>query len=473
MDTVDTTDASAPGDGLARLLSRLRQLLGTEHVITDADQRAGYEADWTGRFRGTAAAILRPADTGEVAAVMRECAGERVAIITQGGNTSLVGGSVPRPDDAHRRPQLVVSTRRLKRMDPIDTTAMQVTVGAGVTLTEWRDHARAVGVDIPVDFAARDSATIGGAIATNAGGSRVVRFATMRRQVTGIEAVLPTGEVIGSLTGLVKQTAGVDLAGVLAGSEGTLAVITAARLAVVPWYRRVATAMVAVDGFDSALGLLEAFASASDDLDSIEFIAPEALDVVAAHLGRSAPIHTTDAGLYLMVELAGHHDPTDTLVSVLGALDGVLATAVATDSASREQLLSYRDRITESINAIATPLKLDVAVAPDGLDGLIDLARAAARHHGGALYAFGHLAEGNVHLNLLGLGDATERVTDEILTAVASAGGTISAEHGIGIAKARWLPLIRNTAEIDVLCGIRQAFDPDGVMNPGVLDPQH
>ncbi len=403
--------------------------------------------------------------------MLRECAGEAVAIITQGGNTSLVGGSVPRPGDAHRSPQLVISTGRLRRIDPVDTTAMQVTLGAGVTVTEWRNHARAAGVDIPVDFAARDSATIAGAIATNAGGSRVVRFGTMRRQVTGIEAVLPTGEVIGSLTGLIKQTAGVDLAGVLAGSEGTLAVITAARLAVVPWYQHVATAMVAVDGFDSALGLLEALGSAADALDSIEFIAPEALDVVAAHLGRSAPIRSTDAGLYLLVELAGHHDPTDTLVSVLSTLDGVLATAVVNDSAGREQLLAYRDRITESINAIATPLKLDVAVAPDGLDVLIGLARAVASRHGGALYAFGHLAEGNVHLNLLGLGDAADRVTDEILTAVASVGGTISAEHGIGIAKARWLPLIRTPAEMEVLSGIRRAFDPDGVMNPGVLDP--
>lgn len=468
-------DSPGPGD-LERLVIRLRQLLGADHVITDADQRAGYETDWTRRFSGTATAVLRPATTDEVAAVLRECAGEQIAIITQGGNTSLVGGSVPRHrdgehDDRHR-PQFVLSTQRLTRMDPVDRSAMQVTVGAGVTLAEWRDHARSAGVDIAVDFAARDSATVAGAIATNAGGSRVVRFGTMRRQVVGIEAVLPNGEVIGSLTGLAKQTAGADLGGLLAGSEGTLAVICAARLRVVPWYRQVATAMVALDRFDRALEVLGALASATDDLDSIEFIAPEALELVSTHLGRRAPAHRDDAAVYLLVELAGHHDPTDTLVAVLDGCDGVLDTAVATDSASRAHLLAYRDRITESINAVGIPLKLDVAVAPRDLEALIDLARAAAQRHRGRLFAFGHLAEGNVHLNLLDLDVAvTDAVTDEILTAVAEVGGTISAEHGIGIAKARWLPLIRSAAEIEVLTGMRRAFDPAGIMNPGVLDP--
>lgn len=468
----------APGAARAAALDTLVGIVGTAHVLADTDVRASYEVDWTGRYRGTCLAVVRPADTDEVGEVVRTCAALGIAIVPQGGNTGLVGGSVPRPQGTDPRPAVVLSTRRLGSLGPVDVGAAQATLGAGVTLAAWRDHARAVGLDAPVDFGARDSATIGGAIATNAGGSRVVRFGTMRQQVVGVEAVLASGEVVGSLAGLPKETVGVHLPSLLAGSEGTLAIITAARLRLVPWYRATATAMVGVAGLTEAVALLARLRGAVPSLDSVELVLPEALELVAAHLGSNPPIEGVGdrIGAVVLVECAAHSDPTDELTEALGSAEEVVDAAVATEGPAREHLVAFRDRITEAINAVGVPYKLDVAVPVQRLPDLLQVARGAVDRIGGRLVPFGHLAEGNVHLNVLGLGgpDGAERadtLARAILPEVAAMGGTISAEHGVGIAKTRWLHLVRSPAELDVLASIRRALDPAGLLNPGVLTP--
>ena len=214
-------------DRTTELVRSLSSIVGADHVFADDDRRAGYESDWTGRYTGTCAAVARPADTDEVARLLEYCNNHAVGVVTQAGNTGLVGGGVPRPDADG--PAIVLSLRRLDRIGGLDASSMHVTAGAGLTIAEWQRTARVGGFDTPVDFAARDSATVGGAIATNAGGSRVVRFGTMRQQVVGVEAVLADGTVVGSLSDLPKETVGLHWPSVLAGSEGTLAVITAAR----------------------------------------------------------------------------------------------------------------------------------------------------------------------------------------------------------------------------------------------------
>lgn len=269
-------------DPLARALA---EVVGADHVLTDPEVTAGYATDWTGRFRGDARLVVRPGDTIEVAAVMTRCAEVGAAVVPQGGNTGLVGGSVPR-----EVPMIVVSTRRLTSLGPVDAGAAQVTLGAGVTLSGWRDHARSAGLDAPVDFASRDSATVGGAVATNAGGSRVVRYGTMRAQVTGVEAVLADGSVIGSLAGLPKETVGVHWPSLLAGSEGSLAVLSAVRLRLVPWHRARATAMVATATLSDAVAVLAALRTGAAHLDSVELILPEAMALIAGHLGAPPPI---------------------------------------------------------------------------------------------------------------------------------------------------------------------------------------
>ncbi len=447
------------------LAAALAAVVGPAHVLTDPDMTASYAVDWTGRFRGEARLVVRPGDAGEVAEVVRRCAESGAEIVPQGGNTGLVGGSVPR-----WRPMVVLSTRRLDELGPIDDGALQVTAGAGVTLARWRKHARAAGVDTPVDFASRDSATVGGAVATNAGGSRVVRFGTMRSQVVGVSAVLADGSTVGSLGGLPKETVGLHLPSVLCGSEGTLAVLTAMRLRVVPWYQRTATAMVTTAGLDEAVAVLAHLRLAATHLDAVELILPEAMDVVAEHLGTTPPLGPTGVGAYIVVECADHDDPTDELTDALAGRSEVIDAAVTTEGPARERLVAFRDRITEAISTRGVPLKLDVAVPVAALGELMVAARRAVVRHGGQIVPFGHLAEGNVHVNVLEPG-APEAITDEVLTAATELGGTISAEHGVGIAKTPWLHLVRTPAELAAAAAIKRALDPAGILNPGVLDP--
>jgi FAD/FMN-containing dehydrogenase len=448
------------------LVRALIEVVGSEHVLTDRDVTASYATDWTRRFQGEAMLVVRPADAEEVAAVVARCAEARVPLVPQGGNTGLVGGSVPRAT-----PMVVLSTRRLDRLEPVDAAAMQVSAGAGVTIARWRQHARDAGLDAPVDFASRESATVGGAVATNAGGSRVVRFGTMRAQVAGVTAVLADGSVIGSLSGLPKETAGLHWPSLLCGSEGTLGVLTAVRLRLVPWYRHTATAMVATRGLDEAVAVLTHLRAGVPHLDAVELILPEAMQLVADHLAARPPVGDVgDTVAYVVVECADHADPTDELTGALAGRDEILDAAVTTEGPSRDRLVAFRDRIAEAIAASGVPLKLDVAVPVGALAELVADTRRAIDRHGGRLIPFGHLAEGNVHLNVLDPGDP-EAITADVLASAAGLGGTISAEHGLGIAKTRWLHLIRSPAELAAAAAVKRALDPAGILNPGVLQP--
>lgn len=455
-----------------RLVDELRSLVGDDDVLTDDDLRAAYEADWTGRYGGRCLAVVRPRSAAAVGDVLRACGAHGVSVVPQGGNTGLVGGGVPRGDDGHT---IVLSTRGITHVGEADPASMQITVDAGVTIGAWRDAARAIGLDSPVDFAARDSATVGGAIATNAGGSRVVRFGTMRRQVVGVEAVLADGTVVGSLAGLPKETAGLHWPSLLAGSEGTLGIITRARLTLVPWYQSTVTALVSVPSLADALELLATLRSSVPSLDAVELVLPEAYDLVLAHLDRSPPVERPgDGGCVVLVECAAHDDPSDELLRALEShADRFVDTAIATEPAPRQALLDVRDHVTEAIAAASTRMgtptfKLDVAVPTERLGELLEIARRAADDDGCRLVAFGHLAEGNVHLNHLGA-SAPDRIADHVLGEVARLGGTISAEHGIGIAKAGYLDLIRSEADLAAQRALTHALDRDRLLNPGVL----
>lgn len=445
------------------LFDTLAGIVGRDHVLDDPDVTASFARDWTGRFVGEALLVVRPGTGDEVAAVVAACAQSDTPLVPQGGNTGLVGGCVPRG-----MPMVVLSTTRLTSLGEVDAGASQVTLGAGVTMANWRRHAREAGFDSPVDFASRDSATVGGAVATNAGGSRVVRFGTMRSQVTGLDAVLADGSHVGSLAGLPKETVGLHWPSLLSGSEGTLAVMTTVRLRLVPWYRHTATAMVATANLADAVTVLSALRANVPNLDAVELILPEAMAVVAAHLGSTPPVGDASTGAYVVVECADHADPTEELMAALAELREVRDAAVATSGPLRERLIAFRDRITESIGALGVPLKLDVAVPVAALDELMAVVRAALAEHGGRVVPFGHLAEGNVHVNILEPGNP-EALTARILTAAADLGGTISAEHGVGVAKSKWLHLVRTPAELAAAAAVKHALDPAGILNPGVL----
>lgn len=449
-----------------KLADELRTIVGDSHVLVDADLRAPYETDWTRRFHGSASCVVRPASTEEVAAVVRACAVAGAPIVLQGGNTGLVGGAVPTGRE------VLVSLTRLTGLDPVDEVSAQVTAGAGVTLEKLQQHARAAGLDFGVDLAARSAATVGGLVATNAGGIRVLRYGSMRAQVAGLEAVLADGIVVSRLTGLAKDNTGYDLTQLLAGSEGTLAVLTRVRLRLVPMLAARTVALVAVAATDAALALLAAARAGLPALSAAEIFYADGLRLVRGYAGLPAPFNQAYPA-YVVLECAAQTDPTDPLLEVLAECDAVADATVASDAAGRARLWAFRESHTEAISAVGVPVKLDVCVPLAELSALVgELPAAIAGVAPDARpIVFGHLGEGNLHVNVLGAESVGEQVTDAVLRLVAAHQGSISSEHGIGRAKVGWLGLSRSPAEIAAMRRIKDALDPAGILNPGVLLP--
>jgi FAD/FMN-containing dehydrogenase len=451
------------------LLTQLRDAVGDAHVLTDSDLRAGYETDWTRRWHGEAVAVVRPQSTEQVAAVLRACRKAGAAVIPQGGNTGLVGGSVPRATS--ERPQVVLSLTRMRDLEAVDIAAGEVTVSAGTTLASLQAHARAAGYAFGVDLGARDSATIGGMIATNAGGIQVLRHGPMRTQLVGIEAVLAGGSVVRRLPGMVKDNTGYHLPSLLAGSEGTLAVIARARLRLVQLFVRRAVALLALDGADEAVALAAGLRQQLPNLVAAELFFDEGMALVLRHAGGERPFRQPHPA-YLLVEVEAATDPTEELAAAIEAA-GELARDVvmASDEAGRQRLWRLRERHTESVNAEGVPHKLDVAVPVGRLASYATKVKEAIREVApdASVYLYGHVGDGNLHVNVVGPPPEDETVDGVILELAIAMGGTISAEHGIGVAKVAWLERDRGAADVAAMRAIKVALDPGGIMNPGVL----
>jgi FAD/FMN-containing dehydrogenase len=452
--------------GPKSLLSALRNAVGDAHVLTDPDVIAGQVRDWTGRFSGTTPAVVRPGTVDQVAAVLRTCGDAGATVVPQGGNTGLVGGSVPLYGE------IVLDVRRLDGLGPVDRRAGQVTAQAGVTIARLHDHAHAAGWNYGVDLSARDTATVGGTVATNAGGIHVLRYGSTRRQLLGVEAVFADGRVMRRLDGLEKDNTGYDLSGLLCGSEGTLAVITAARLKLVPRPTHVVVALLAFDDTEAALDAVGELRRDLDSLRAVELFEQRGLDLVCERLGIARPFparHLT----FVLVEAAARTDPTGELANAIDARSDVADVAVAADDRAARDLWRYREGHTEAINMLGAPHKLDVTLPADQLAAfLVEVReRIASVAPDAAVWLFGHAADGNVHVNVTGVAPDDDRITDAVLQLVARRGGSISAEHGIGTAKRAWLSLVRSPAEIAAYRAIKRALDPNKVLNPNVLLP--
>jgi len=443
--------------------------IGERHVLVDPSVTASYETDWTRRFSGSARCVVRPADARDVGSVLRLCSRHGAAVVTQGGNTGLVGGGVPNGGE------VVLSTSRMTDIGPVDVVARQVTVGAGVTLTALQQAVRPLGLDFGVDFAARDSATIGGLVSTNAGGERVLRYGTMRQQVVGLDAVLADGSLLSRLEALPKESAGYDLVGLLTGSEGTLAVITAVRVRLWPLHTHRTVALLALETTSAALEALAELKPRLDSLEAAELFLADGLALVRDHTGLPAPM-AGEHGAYLLVECADRVDASEAMLEALeevsALVPGLVDIIVGQDARSRHALWRYREAHTESINANGVPVKLDVAIPHSQLErALQELPGIAAQAAPGArTIIFGHLNEGNLHVNVLGAGDHPG-MSEAVLRYVASLHGSISAEHGIGRAKTQWLGLSRSATEIAAMRSIKTALDPGKLLNPGVIFP--
>ena len=457
----------------ARLLTDLRSIVGDSQVLDTADLMEPYCVDWTRRWSGAALAVVRPASTDEVAAVMSACAKAGVPVLAQGGNTGLVGGSVPDgfvAEGSAARLPVIVSLRRLSWIDPVDVLAGQVSAGAGATLGNVQRAARSAGWEYGVDLAARDSATIGGTVATNAGGIRVLAYGMTRLQVTGIEAVLPDGSVISHMSGLAKDNTGFDLAQLLCGSEGTLAIITAVRVRLHRPAGRTSLALVGCSDYDDALTVLSTGvvgrAVAAEVIDDVGMRLVEQVADLPYPFQQRHPLVALLEVAESAGGFAGEHGFN---ASVLEGRDVV----VGLEAGEIERLWQYRERQSEAFSSLGVIHKLDVSVPLDRLAACArELKVVVAEFPDVTEFGvFGHLADGNIHVEIHGPAENDDAVDIAVMECVARYGGSISAEHGIGRGKARQLGLSRSAAEIAAMRALKDAWDPHGLMNPDVLFP--
>jgi FAD/FMN-containing dehydrogenase len=423
-------------------------------VRTDQAVLAGHCVDWTGRWTGPALGLVEPRSTQDVAVVLGLAKEHRIPVQVQGGNTGLVGGSVP------DRPALLLLTTGLAALGPVDRLERTVVAGAGVTATTLAAHARAAGLHLGVDLASRDSATIGGMAATNAGGIGVAAFGMMRDQVRGLTAVLADGRVVRTVGRPRKDNTGYDLSGLLVGSEGTLGVITEVELVLHDAPTGSSLGVLGVPSLAEAVSLARRVQSAGARLLAAEVVDSAGVARAARALALPDPL-AGRAGWLLLLEVADGAT-ADGLTPVA---DRVLA--VATEPGDRRRLWAYRERQTELYAALdaAGLEKLDVSLRLDRLDEAVAAIRRAVDGPTG-VGMFGHALDGNLHLQLLGAGPGT---FERVLAAVVDLGGSISAEHGIGRMKADLLPLARSADEISWMRQIKAAVDSDGLLNPGVL----
>lgn len=444
----------------------LVEIVGAAHVLVDPVDRAGYERDWTGRFVGATPAVVRPANRAEVAAVIELCRRHGLALVPQGGNTGLVGGSVPLDGE------LVVSLRRLDTVGPVDVVANQLTAGAGATIAAVHDAARASGLRYAVDFAARDTATVGGSVATNAGGVHVLRFGGTREQLLGVEAVTGAGAHLRQLGGLVKDNTGYHLSSLLCGSEGTLGVVTAARLRLVPRHHDRLVALVAFGDVAAAVSAVARWRATIEGLEAAEVMVDAGMALVCGTFALRPPFDRAWP-VYVLIEVAAPTDPTAAVAHAVADVEGVGDAAVATDAGHRAALWRYREDHTSAINTLGPPHKLDVTVPLGALAAFLgEVPReVAAVFPGARTWLFGHVGDGNIHVNVTGPGPDDERVDEVILTSVAAVGGSISAEHGIGTAKTRWIHLTRSPDELATMAAVKRALDPDAILNPHAVLP--
>ncbi|MBV8889251.1 MAG: FAD-binding oxidoreductase [Alphaproteobacteria bacterium] len=473
-------DDTSPGD----LLPRLQQLLGPRGVLTDPADTAPYCEDWRRLYHGRTAAVLRPASTAETAAAMRLCAAFGAPLVPQGGNTSMVGGAAVSEDGS----QLVLSLSRMNRVRAIDPVDMTMELEAGVVLKAAQEAAAAAGCLLPLSISAEGSAQIGGVLATNAGGNNTVRYGNARDLVLGLEVVLSDGQVWNGLRRLRKDNTGYCLRQLFVGSEGTLGIITAAVLKLAPQPRETAVALCAVPSPEAALDLFNRFQQHDPAaIQAFEYMSGPGMDLVLRHIPGAVLPLAQPAAHYVLVELATPRRGADLrggLEEVLGAAleAGVVAdAAIAESGAQRAAIWKLREEHSEAQKRAGASVKNDVSVPVSRVPELIRRAAAACERLIPGIVAapFGHLGDGNIHVNLVqpeGADPAAFLARDhDIMEAVNAVvrdlDGSFSAEHGIGRLKPYMMPEWRGGAELELMRRIKAALDPQRLLNPGKLLP--
>jgi FAD/FMN-containing dehydrogenase len=466
--------------GQAEMIAAVRAELGQRAVVTDPREIEPWLTDWRGRWQGRSPALLQPASTEEVATVVRLAARYGVPLVPQGGNTSMVGGATPPADGGG----MLLSLRRMDRIRAL--AADHAVVEAGVILQTLHAAAAERGARFPLTLGSRGSATIGGLAATNAGGTQVLRFGTMRRLILGVEAVLADGSVFDGLSGLRKDNRGYDLGQLLVGSEGTLGIITALNLQLVPVVAARAVAWVGLADPQAGLDLLRSLQSATDRVEAFEVLPKDSLRRVLEHIpGTRQPLagaHRWHALVELTASDARAEPPAAQLERLLGEALAAGLIEDATISGSDAQADAFwriRESISEAERASGPAAQHDISVPVDAMPRFMLKAAAEVERAfpGTQASGFGHLGDGNIHFHVrapAGAGrewlehgaPAATRMVHDLVTA---AGGSISAEHGIGQMKRDELARLLPPARLAAMKAIKAALDPRGILNPGKL----
>ncbi len=461
----------------ADFLNQLRGIVGATHVLTESFDTAPYTTDWRGRYQGQPLCVVKPANTEEVAALVKACAAHHIAIVPQGGNTGLCGGATP----IHG--EVVVSLTRLNRIRAIDTDNNTLTVDAGCTLAAVQAAAEQAGRLFPLSLAAEGTATIGGNLSTNAGGVQVLRYGNTRELCLGLEVVLPDGRIWNGLRGLRKDNTGYDLKHLFVGAEGTLGLITAAVLKLFSPPRSTATAWASLDSPAKAVSLLTRLREhIGGRITAFELIDRTALELVLAHIrGARAPLGE-QSPWQVLIEL------TDTMTTDLSAaLEEVLAEAadaneirdavIAQSDTQAQALWSLRENISEAQKIEGLSIKHDISLPVSRIPQFIGECNAAlaSSFPDVRIVCFGHLGDGNLHYNqskpvaqdnagFIAQAAAVNRIVHDLVHAL---DGSISAEHGLGQLKRDEILRYKSGVEMDMMRSIKQALDPHALMNPG------
>jgi FAD/FMN-containing dehydrogenase len=465
------------------LIRQAAERLGSRAVITDPAEIEPWVTDWRGRVHGASPAMLAPASTEEVVEIVRLAAEHRVPLVPQGGNTGMAAGATPAADGS----AILLSMRRMNRIRSISAENRIAVVEAGVILATLHDAAHEAGMRFPLTLGARGSCTIGGLTSTNAGGTQVLKFGTMRSLVAGVEAVLPDGSVHNGLSGLKKDNRGYSLDQLLIGAEGTLGVVTAVALRLVPAISARAVAWVGVGSPARALDLLRFLEARTASIEGFELVPQDSLDLVLRHIPDTrAPLGDPHAW-NVLIEAATSDPETDIgtelerlLASALQ--QGLIQDAVlASNEAQTGAFWKLRDSISEAERAEGQTLAHDISVPVADMPAFIvdAAAKVEAAFPGVTATGFGHLGDGNIHFHVRASDHAApdwyehegERITRFVDDMVTAAGGSISAEHGIGQLKRDEFARLAPPGRIHALRAIKQALDPLGIMNPGKLVP--
>ena len=466
--------------------SAATELLGPRGFTYDKDLVEPWLTDWRGRYTGKAVGLASPASTDEVSRFVHLCSAHDVPIVPQGGNSGMSGGATP--DDGGE--SVILSLRRMNTIRELDVAAQQVTCDAGVVLQTLHEAAEAEGLRFPLTLGGKGSATIGGLVSTNAGGTQVLRHGTMRAQVLGLEGVLADGSVFSNLVPLKKDNRGFDLKQLLIGSEGTLGIVTAATLRLVPQTAQRRVAWIGLSSISSARELLlHCEKRAGDALEGFEVLPHHCLQSVLAHLPDSRSPLSSDHAWYALVELVAEAADAD---AIDGLAEDVLHSAMERDliqdaviSASEAQAEAFwllRESISPAERAIGPAMQHDISVPVARMAEFVETAspEIEKRFPGTTAIGFGHLGDGNIHYHVLAPPGAVQgewEMTDgKIISAfvhdlVTEFGGSISAEHGIGQMKRDELSRLGDPVALGLMRTIKQALDPQGILNPGKLVP--